>query len=1016
MAQQQQEAMAGALVEATLLTMYKQAIAKFYRAVFGNAKKAYKDLIHEIKMASLSFVPDLEDADENMVLVSIAEHTAQYFGSDVSIRRRKLQKQEELQEGDAEEWTEETKHLISKMHENAANASHYLNDMHICIAMIREQVSDADFHKILKSCVLPYTTVEVIQREESSIGMDVELGRIKNHFPRASLLRGKPEATVLLGSLVHYLMRQNLINDHQHQIGQERLAVQFRISKSALKRVFTGKKRKGGKDYKLASDAKEKEAARVRREQKQILKATTSTEQPPPPDNFVCKYCGQQFSSEQELDKHEDDHASKVRKYTCVQCTKEFPSIAELLKHQPSHVARDFVCCECQLVCKNAHSLATHAKTHKFFCPFCPKELKSQQAVKTHVGTHHGRPVKVLQCSVCKFVCTEEQEFHAHFNANHRKYKCMYCPLGFPFQAECEEHVAQKHSKAAKPDESVRTDQSDHPLQPAQPESVPEVEPDPEPEPVSGPPAVDDDIDTIYGSPTKPKEGTFSTCQACDVYFSSIQLRTEHIKTYHQDLIKKCKICNTHRFIPTLIRHVVYDHGKCLWCREVLGTLDALKVHLVDCPSLPEKQKAQLKHSEKPAPAKTTEPEATQPEPEPVTTQTETEPVTTQPEPQPGTSKSEPTQAAQGATSPSGRTSRETTHPHACDECGKRFKVISSLNMHINQKHKADQASVTEKAFCPICSKYFGSETSMLQHLEMTHGTPEFYCKIPGCKYFSYLEEDLHRHRRSQHRSDFVYRCRKCPFVSSEVQGLAHHNGLVHGSAYMPEKPGSLKRCTLCSQTFKTWPKFFGHLHSHPQNKYDCDECGFTFSTVSHLNGHCQSAHDTRHFACDLCMKSFDDNFMLTRHLVAHRIKCNLCERFFLNEEKFYRHMRIDHPMDEKTIEEMEEEDEERERLEAQKRKQDMKDRRNRRKGKAEPQKRGRDDDDEDEEPVKSPRKKRRKKKKKRKYEDDDDDDDDDTYTPGADDSEKDPTYRPSRQEKEDALEEAMEDDEEDDD
>ena len=139
--------------------------------------------------------------------------------------------------------------LVEHLHHNAAETAHYLHNMHVCLALLKPKVSDADYMKLLSSVTLPLTTVEVVQYVDKLAGTGVDADRIRCHMPRARKFQGKPKATSLFACLVHYIMRSIFVNVQKHQLGYENCANLFGVSISALRRVFTGHKRKGGKEY-----------------------------------------------------------------------------------------------------------------------------------------------------------------------------------------------------------------------------------------------------------------------------------------------------------------------------------------------------------------------------------------------------------------------------------------------------------------------------------------------------------------------------------------------------------------------------------------------------------------------------------------------------------------------------------------------------------------------------------------------------------------------------------------------
>ena len=89
----------------------------------------------------------------------------------------------------------------------------------------------------------------VIQRSEPELGLSVDQERIWDHMPRPAKLDGIDVDTKLLGTLVHWVMCNNLLtklNTYSAIQGSR----DFDVSCAKLKRVITGIKQHGGSYYK----------------------------------------------------------------------------------------------------------------------------------------------------------------------------------------------------------------------------------------------------------------------------------------------------------------------------------------------------------------------------------------------------------------------------------------------------------------------------------------------------------------------------------------------------------------------------------------------------------------------------------------------------------------------------------------------------------------------------------------------------------------------------------------------
>ena len=112
-------------------------------------------------------------------------------------------------------------------------------------------------------------------------------------------------------------MRNNFVNVQKHQLGYDGCAKLFGVSVSALRRVYTGHVRKGGRAYHKEKVKKaDKEAAKeaVKQEERRVKAAASTSELPMDEDDqIVCKYCGKTFDSEDRFTDHIKRHFEQVK-------------------------------------------------------------------------------------------------------------------------------------------------------------------------------------------------------------------------------------------------------------------------------------------------------------------------------------------------------------------------------------------------------------------------------------------------------------------------------------------------------------------------------------------------------------------------------------------------------------------------------------------------------------------------------------------------------------------------------
>ena len=204
-------------------------------------------MITKIKEIACEFTDGVEKARVPAILRSIAKRTSQHLKKSISVRHHVQTRYDPYLQVD-EGWDDSTEELVTEIFMLAGDASRTLSKMHYRIAVLRSKVRPETFLKLVNDIPHPNTDLTVIQRSKPEVGLNVDEERIRDHMPRPVKLDGMDEDTKLLGALVHWVMRNNLLTIIKKYPAKQ-ASRDFNVSYGKLRRVITGVKQHGGLYY-----------------------------------------------------------------------------------------------------------------------------------------------------------------------------------------------------------------------------------------------------------------------------------------------------------------------------------------------------------------------------------------------------------------------------------------------------------------------------------------------------------------------------------------------------------------------------------------------------------------------------------------------------------------------------------------------------------------------------------------------------------------------------------------------
>lgn len=189
-----------------------------------------------------------------------------------------------------------------------------------------------------------------------------------------------------------------------------------------------------------------------------------------------------------------------------------------------------------------------------------------------------------------------------------------------------------------------------------------------------------------------------------------------------------------------------------------------------------------------------------------------------------------------------------------CPYCPQIFRYFTILLRHINSEHSDN------KTICDSCGRSFKNVTNLKVHISYAHkGLVE--CSICFAKFKN--QWCLSRHKAKNHDSK-EFQCPKCPELFHSQYHKQKHLIKVHNTGH---------KCTYCGRMFTRNSFMKDHIRrTHLKEKnVPCSVCNEKFFDNYLLRMHMVKHEGDRKFTCNVCGKLFLRRSNLYSHMEMHK-------------------------------------------------------------------------------------------------------------------------------------------------
>ncbi|XP_050675555.1 zinc finger protein 26-like [Leptidea sinapis] len=563
----------------------------------------------------------------------------------------------------------------------------------------------------------------------------------------------------------------------------------------------------------------------------------------------ICDYCSMSYETKNSLIAHirrkhgPNSTPDDFEERTCDICALVFKGMSRLRmhmrrKHGSFEDSFQHVCEHCGLTYDKLRSLIVHVKrkhsghikseTGQWYkCPFCPKIFSKRETYARHVQRNHkvnddvkekveDEKINVfpdendeVSCTECPLVFSSPNFLKLHMRRKHNalkedfRLKCKICNLSYDKIESLKRHVRRKHDKGSYCFVCNRQF----------------------------------DTKELFLSHTHTKQ--IIECSICGLIFASRNGLSKHTRhLHHSDEPKRvfCHICNEGFYDKRQLKpHYMRVHLKvsysCRFCNKVFKAKESYRRHIIvrHQNTLPNNQKCD--HC------------------------TETFPDEFE-------------------------LSRHVYLVHhlndgkiikkedgdkngfQCTKCTNNYDSWEELRIHFEETHYSKSESqcqdcgelvpsnelqkhmqsvhVNNSMKCKFCEFTAKNRASMTQHMLRHKNATTLHCQQPGCRYKTFYEGAMDKHKRRHASQGVKLQCTKCPFQTMNKYVLKYHEE-AHES-------GSKRyACDQCDYATVLPTNLVQHKYKHSKEKrFKCEVCPFATKYNTSLRFHVRKKH------CDL--------------------------------------------------------------------------------------------------------------------------------------------------------------------